>query len=249
MTTRYENVAQEIRRLIRQGHWTTGERIPTEPQLCEQFRVSRTTIRQVVQILSNEGLLICRQGLGTYVLNHETARKPIGLSDFSEQVLTGQLNLRREIISIKRVLADEQQARVLKEVPGTPIVVATRVDHVDDQPISTDQCILPIRNADQLNETDFASPLFYFKWEEKQGLIIHRTDQSIHTEPATSEDCEYLGLDSATWMLVLNELFYDSESRVVGQIITRYRGDTSKLTTSVYHRNIDGKITGIVRSS
>jgi DNA-binding GntR family transcriptional regulator len=117
---------------------------------------------------------------------------------------------------------------------------------VDDQPISIDQCIIPARNADQLNETDFASPLFYFRWEEKQGLTIHRTDQSIHTEPATPEDCEHLGLSSSVWMLVLNELFYDSESRVAGQIITRYRGDTSKLTTSVYRRNIDGKITGII---
>jgi GntR family transcriptional regulator len=234
MTTRYENVTQEIRRLIRQGQWLTGRQIPTEPQLCEQFHVSRTTIRQAVQILCAEGLLICRQGLGTFVLNPETSRKPIGLSDFSEQVLSGQLNVRRQVVSINQVVASEQQSRVLREMPGSVLVIASRLDSVDDQPISIDQCIIPQRNADKLTEADFASPLFLFKWEEKQGFKIHRTDQTLHTEPASPDDCAQLGLASSVWMLLLNELFFDVEGRVAGQIITRYRGDTSKLTTSVF---------------
>ncbi len=240
MTTRYENVAQEIRRLIREGIWPAGQRIPTEPQLCEQFHVSRTTIRQAVQILSQEGLLICRQGLGTFVLNHETARKPIGLSNFSDLVLSGQLNIRRQLVSFENVPAGEQQARALKMIPGSPLLTATRVDHIDNQPISIDRCFIPAQNADKLSEADLASPLFYFTWEEKQELKIQRIEQSIHTEPATPDDCALLKLKSSVWMLVLNETFYDIESRVTGMIITRYRGDTSKLTTTVFSRYPDG---------
>jgi DNA-binding GntR family transcriptional regulator len=222
--------------MIADGEWQQGQRIPTEPQLCEQFHVSRTTIRQAVQILCSEGLLICRQGLGTFVLNPATARKPIGLSDFSSQVLQGQLTLEREILSSQIAAATEEQARELKVPPGTPIKLVQRLDRMDKEPISIDQCLIPIRFADQLDERDFNDPLFFFNWTEKQGLKIVRTDQSIHAEPARTADCKHLGLEASIWMLVLNELFYDPEGTLVGQIVTRYRGDTAKLTTSVTER-------------
>ena len=238
MTTRYEHVARELRKMITDGEWQQGQRIPTEPQLCEQFHVSRTTIRQAVQILCSEGLLICRQGLGTFVLNPVTARRPIGLSDFSSQVLRGQLALEREILSSQILPATEEQARDLKVPPGSSIKIVQRLDRMDHEAISIDCCLIPLRFAEKMDERDFADPLFFFKWAEKQALKIVRTDQSIHTEPTTDMDCKHLGLAESVWMLVLNETFYDAKGIIVGQIVTRYRGDTSRLTTSVAERQL-----------
>jgi len=231
MMTRYETVAQEIRKLIHTGHWKPGDRIPPEPQLCQQFQVSRTTIRQAVQILSLEGLLICRQGLGTFVLKPETARKPLGLSDFTSQIIRGQLRIQREVLVNRVVSADEELTRMLKIPPGTPVRIVERLDRLDDQPLSTDRCIIPISWVDKLTDMDFASPLFSVRWEQKQNLVIDHIDQSLHTEAPTSDDCRYLGIRPETWMLILSELYFIADGRIVGLIISRYRGDTCKLTT------------------
>jgi GntR family transcriptional regulator len=233
MTTRYENVAQEIRKLIRSGHWLPGGQIPPEPQLCNQFHVSRTTLRQAVQILAAEGLLLCRQGLGTFVLNPDTARRPFGLADFTEQILRGQLKINREVLVNQTRPADELTARLLKITPGTLVKDVQRLDRIDDESFGTDRCLIPMTYADKLTDLDFANPLFQLRWEQAQSLIIPQVDQSIHTERATPEDVKNLNLAPDTWMLVLNEQTYNSEGTLVGIIISRYRGDTCKLTARI----------------
>ncbi|MGV9718526.1 FadR/GntR family transcriptional regulator [Rhodococcus pyridinivorans] len=61
-------VAELLCAQIRGGHWGIGERIPTEPELCELTKTGRNTIREAVQGLVQVGLLERRQGSGTYVV-------------------------------------------------------------------------------------------------------------------------------------------------------------------------------------
>jgi DNA-binding FadR family transcriptional regulator len=68
---RRDSLATEIvtwmRHEIEVGSWVVGERIPTEPILCEMTGVGRNTVREAVQALVHTGLLQRRQGSGTYV--------------------------------------------------------------------------------------------------------------------------------------------------------------------------------------
>lgn len=57
-----------LREQIATGQWPVGERIPTEPHLCDLIGVGRNTVREAVQALVHAGLLERRQGSGTYVI-------------------------------------------------------------------------------------------------------------------------------------------------------------------------------------
>jgi len=63
----YRQVAAVLRERIENGVFRPGERIPTEYELCDEFGVSRISIRQALSELVYEGLLSRRQGSGTYV--------------------------------------------------------------------------------------------------------------------------------------------------------------------------------------
>lgn len=63
----YLAISQQIKAEISSGFWVEGGPIPTEPKLAEQFGVSIGTIRHAMRLLCNEGLLVKRQGLGTFV--------------------------------------------------------------------------------------------------------------------------------------------------------------------------------------
>lgn len=67
-------VIERLQRQISLGVLAPGDRLPTETELTESFGVSRTTIRQAVGALAHAGLLVVRQGDGTYV----TESKPGG---------------------------------------------------------------------------------------------------------------------------------------------------------------------------
>lgn len=62
-----QNVYTQLREMIFAGEWTSGQRIPSENALSEQFGVSRPTIRQAIQKLDALGLVTTKPGEGTFV--------------------------------------------------------------------------------------------------------------------------------------------------------------------------------------
>lgn len=63
-----EQVIAALRHRITSGEWPVGSRIPTEPELVEEFGVARNTVREAVRALAHNGLLDIRQGSGTHVV-------------------------------------------------------------------------------------------------------------------------------------------------------------------------------------
>ncbi len=72
--TKSRQTIEKLRRDIG-GSWKTGARIPTEPELCERYGVSRVTLREAVSALSQEGVLYRHQGRGTFVVDASGHRK------------------------------------------------------------------------------------------------------------------------------------------------------------------------------
>lgn len=70
----YREVRRQIADAIDALEWRSGEAIPSEKKLCERFGVSMGTLRKAVDELTATGLLVRRQGLGTFVGQHSHAR-------------------------------------------------------------------------------------------------------------------------------------------------------------------------------
>ena len=63
----YRQLAEQVRAAMARGVYKPGERIPAELQLIGRYGVSRITARQAVDALAREGLVIRKQGKGTFV--------------------------------------------------------------------------------------------------------------------------------------------------------------------------------------
>ena len=66
-TRLYEEVVGQLRRLIEAGKVKAGDRLPSERELAEAFRVSRSSVREAIKTLENEGLVATRAGSGTFI--------------------------------------------------------------------------------------------------------------------------------------------------------------------------------------
>jgi DNA-binding FadR family transcriptional regulator len=60
-------VVSKLQQQLSLGEYQPGQKLPSEPELMEQFGVGRSTIREAIRILANTGVLKVRQGSGTYV--------------------------------------------------------------------------------------------------------------------------------------------------------------------------------------
>jgi len=63
----YEEVVGQLHQLIDQGKLKAGDRLPSERELAETFRVSRSSVREAIKTLENEGMVVTRPGSGTFL--------------------------------------------------------------------------------------------------------------------------------------------------------------------------------------
>ncbi len=75
-----DKAAEQIVQYILENQLQKGDRLPNEKLLVEQLNVSRSTIREAMRSLSSRGIVVIRQGSGTYIANSPgVAQDPLGL--------------------------------------------------------------------------------------------------------------------------------------------------------------------------
>ncbi len=87
-----QEIVEKIEDVIRQKKVLPGEKLPTEKEMCTMFGVSRTALREALQMLSARGLVAIRKGSGIYVNNYSSTHVIKPMSLFLE------LNLDRDYI-------------------------------------------------------------------------------------------------------------------------------------------------------
>lgn len=90
----YAQVADALRRAIRDGTYAEGERLPSVAELASDFGVAKMTVQRAVSELREEGLLASWQGRGTYVREQVTAEDDTSAESIDE--------LRREVQDLRR---------------------------------------------------------------------------------------------------------------------------------------------------
>ncbi|RXZ79034.1 FadR family transcriptional regulator [Paenibacillaceae bacterium] len=72
-----DDIVAQLQTKISGGDIKPGEKIPTEPELMEQFGVGRSTVREAVRVLVHAGLLEKKQGFGTYLKTDPVIQEPL----------------------------------------------------------------------------------------------------------------------------------------------------------------------------
>ncbi len=125
----FEQVAMQIETRILQGELCSGDRLPTERELAEQFHVSRTAVREAMKILAQKGLVDMRPGRGTIVIDgaHEAMQDSIGLVmrlklgevGGSDNLVEVRGILETEIAALAAVRATEKEIAAMREAIAT----------------------------------------------------------------------------------------------------------------------------------
>lgn len=63
----YEEVVNQVHDMVREGKFKAGDQLPSERELAETFKVSRTSVREALRALETQGLIVSRTGAGNFV--------------------------------------------------------------------------------------------------------------------------------------------------------------------------------------
>ena len=83
----YQQLINEIKESIQSGELKAGDRLMTEGEFSKAYDVSRITVRKAIEVLVEEGILIKKQGIGTFVAEKKLTRDASICMGFTESCL------------------------------------------------------------------------------------------------------------------------------------------------------------------
>jgi GntR family transcriptional regulator len=198
--------------------------LPGERDLSDLLGVSRTTLRRVLSVLVDEGVLNHRQGVGTFVRRE---REPSSDPAFTQMYGFADDMRRRGFSASSReieralVLPTAEEALVLACPPEAQVLRLSRVRYADDQPIAVEHAVAP---ASLLGDpTTVGSSLR--EALSRLGLRPVRALQRVRAVMVEDRDAERLGVPAKSAGLQIQRAAYLADGRCCDYTQSIYRAD------------------------
>jgi DNA-binding GntR family transcriptional regulator len=188
----YDQVKRSLLGDIKAGHYLSATYLPSEPELCEHYGVSRITLRRAVTELCAEGYLKRVHGKGTLVLEPRLKQTLVSLSGFTESLASLGHEVRYAIIEsgVRQDLNELKE--LLKGEAGDAIVAIRRLLIVDSRPLTLEELYFLHDRYGRASGPVTEGGSFYEALKnlyDEQPLAAERT---INVDFPSANECEHL---------------------------------------------------------
>jgi len=230
----YIQLKEILEARIAQGEWQPGDRLPSEQELCEQYEVSRTVVRQTLLEMESKGLIVKRRGKGSFVAHPKIHESLI-------QKLTGfyQDMVERGFTPVTKVLHHEiepakpQVASRLGLEAGTPVFNIERLRFVNDEPIVLVRTYLPYALCPGLAHVDLSNRSLYAVLEEQFGIVPAYGRRTIEAVAADEREAGLLSVNIGAPLIFLQSVSYLQDGTPIEYFHALHRGDRSRFEVSL----------------
>jgi GntR family transcriptional regulator len=228
----YYQIQEWIKQQIEAEEWKSGDKIPSENELCDTFKVSRMTIRQAINNLVEQGYLYRKRGIGTFVQLPKVEQGLQGMTGFTEDMLVRGMRPSSELLSLEIVAASSKVADKLQTKEGEPVYEVRRTRLADDEPIALETAYLSPLVVKDINK-DVLQHSLYEHLEQKLGYKLLRATQTIEASIATEEEASNLHIPKRAPVLVVEQTSYGEDDVPLEYVKCIYRGDRYKFITNI----------------
>lgn len=208
-----------------------GDRLPGERDLSAQWQVSRATVRNCVDTLVAEGLLLRRQGSGTYVTLQPFVRL-LGLTSFSRDMRERGLAPGNQLLSFTMVKAHEKLAAKLCVPAQSEVIRFSRLRLADGTPMAVETVAIPRAVVPGLVARDLDAS-FYELLSAKYEIVVSSAKVTIDPVTPDARSSGLLGIPADQACLRMRMIDLDARNKVIMIANCIYRGDRYQLTADV----------------
>ncbi|WP_035693367.1 histidine utilization repressor [Azospirillum halopraeferens] len=151
----YRKIKRLIARRVLGGDWPREKRIPSENELVRELGVSRMTVHRALRELTDEGILVRLQGVGTFVAPAKPQSALLELRNIADEIRGRGHGHRCDVHRLGAEPADVRTAAVFGLDPGDPVYRSLCVHREDGTPVQVeDRWVNPLA-APAYPEQDF----------------------------------------------------------------------------------------------
>jgi len=211
---------------------TVGDALPSERRLSTDLKVSRPTLRAVIDELVREGLLLRRHGSGTYVAEPKIAL-PLTMTSFSEDMTRRGMRPGSRVVSFDCVAAGAKLGQRLQISPVDEVWVITRLRLADEETMAIEWLHAPRALLGDLRREELADHSYYELLKTRRGITIASGVQTIEPTVTSPEEAELLGVPVHSPAFLFERTTQSDGGEVVEFVRSVYRGDRYRLVTEL----------------
>lgn len=236
----YEQLKDILLSDIRQRK--SGEMLPTEKELCEQYGLSRQTVRHTLKELSEKGYLIRTAGRGTIVAAHPkiTRDNSWALENYNLEMRQHGIEPETKVISLCVIPGSAFVSEKLGLTKDEPVIFLRRLRFTDGWPYVVADSYLPYNKLAglELEEKALTQESLHVLIEKKFHYTFVNANRSIEALPAPAQEARDLGILPGSPVLYSETTWRVSANFVMEFVMEWYRGDRSRFTMRLGKENI-----------
>ncbi|MFV0529092.1 MAG: GntR family transcriptional regulator [Lachnospiraceae bacterium] len=219
---------------IKKGNFKSDELIPTENELCEIFELSRTTVRQAIAELVQEGYLYRMKSKGTFVarpkINQNFLTK---IESFSSSMERQGFTASTQVLEMEVLPANVDVAKHLNIQEDDKVIFLHRKRSANGEPLVTIKTYLPYERCGFLLEEDLTKESLYSVLGRDENTKIVRIERRVEAIEATAKDLEYLGVRKGKPIQYFSSVGCNVFGEPIEYSLARYRADRSVFEITV----------------
>ncbi|MFZ7101270.1 MAG: GntR family transcriptional regulator [Peptococcaceae bacterium] len=216
----HEQLKVILKEEILNGFYT--DKIPSERELMERFSVSRSTVRQAVLALVNEGVLEKIHGRGTFISFRPVEEWLGNLTSFND--IVKEMGMKPGIKLVKHGITNtpEDAATTLGL---NEFYLIERMRYADDIPIAIEKQYYPIKIGETLAEHDLNDAALYDILEKSLGINLWKAQEIITCTMPSPDEAAALNLADPICVLTTERFISDSNDNPIEYEKNVFRAD------------------------
>ena len=206
--TAYEEVKQKITEDLVRGRYPMGQALPAEKDLSKELDVSIGTLRKAVDELVAEGIVVRRQGRGTYVAEHDLKRLLYYFFHVVKHDVDKKANPRVDLVSLNTAVATKEEASKLNIKEGAPVWRLVNCLYLEERCVMIDQITLDKKRFKNFTRAEFINRegSIYQLYQMKYGQTVVRSSERLRASLVSKQHAEWLDIKPNSPVLVIRRV-------------------------------------------
>ena len=205
----YRQLANRLKEEMDNGIFPAGNKLPTENELVETYKVSRVTVRKALDSLTQQGYLERRPGKGTFVAEKKIQRELSGVIGFTEMCRMMGCTPGSRVVKLSKEYPSEKDAQRLQISEDSQIVVLERVRSADGEPVVIECCKFS-EDFMFLMQENLADASLYELIQRKKNIHFSKSVKKLDIVYATGQEGRFLGVTKGYPLLRIESVVEDS---------------------------------------
>lgn len=224
---RYYQLSNVLSKRIEDGVYKLGELLPTEIELCEEFDVSRYTVREALRRLTENGLVRRRQGSGSQVVQQRAEANYVHSMRSLSELFQYASETKFVIHSMEESPPPPEFASIFGSAAAEPWLHlnGVRKELRSGAPIACSDIFINSRFAGMRDELADYSGAIYDLIEHRYDVRVADVEQEIRAKPISRPVARILGLSVRTWVVQVIRRYISSSGDLMVVSLNDHPGE------------------------